>query len=789
MTTQQVPSRMDGGSGPFNNGNAPVRQDVEAELIAAFRHAQRVGIRHLYPVGGDKKPIGKWVHGDVNYTVTPPDEADMRRWVTDHRTQGWAALCGNREDGLLVVDVEPPGMDEALICGALESVPGHCLRRSVHGGMHAYLLCFDGDAVPTEKLARNAGGVLLAEVRGVSEGAGAGAYAVLVGPGRPSLAVDFAPYLVTRAELDTILGMIRQAGTYVAPVKPATTTPNRTGSGRASGTGRVISDAVLAGALTWPALLGSGWTAHATGDGISLRRPVTASEDGSKVSAESGNALGAVLTIHSQSVDWATPGVPVGAPQAFALSHWLTFSDAMRAAESAAATVAAGEGVEDGHPCASWPLDVLAAIHEARVADEGDVFSPAYVAPAVELGDRLPTLVVADTRTPFERDVDRVAYELSVRRQAQRQVDSQEAAASGEAPEPESLTFTLDNPDPGKGARIRDVSDIAGTVAIVAQRKTGKTTLVANLVLSLVSGKDFLGHFPVKQYARRVMVLNYEMTREMFADWLRDHRLGVWGDAVLAWHLRGYANPLRSESGRVRLSSYLDEKGVEVVIVDTFAQAFTGRNPNDNGEVSWFLNELRQVVGPDRDIFITVHAGWGADHARGASALEDWPDTLITLTTDKDDPRDGARYLSIRGRSAYEADGLALSYDAGTRTVTVDPFGAPKHEAIADKREAASEAGRERREARREAERAETLVAELARVVDLLTRIPNLTTRKVRDHCGWSGTTAGRVLFHGVEVGQLVVDESERYPSYSVAAREAPDPSPGQVGQRDRDTE
>lgn len=81
----------------------------------------------------------------------------------------------------------------------------------------------------------------------------------------------------------------------------------------------------------------------------------------------------------------------------------------------------------------------------------------------------------------------------------------------------------------------------AGTL-VVAQRKTGKTTLELNLARSLIVGGDFLGRFPVTPVTGRVAVLNYEVSAAQLARWADEAQVPP--DRLLLVNLRGRRNPL-----------------------------------------------------------------------------------------------------------------------------------------------------------------------------------------------------------------------------------------------------
>ncbi|MGG5258794.1 AAA family ATPase [Phycicoccus avicenniae] len=210
---------------------------------------------------------------------------------------------------------------------------------------------------------------------------------------------------------------------------------------------------------------------------------------------------------------------------------------------------------------------------------------------------------------------------------------------------------------------------------VVAQRKTGKTTLVLNLVRCLLTGEKFLGTFETRPVAGRVAVLNYEVSAAQLARWASGH--GVDEDRLVIANVRGRRNPLDDPQDRDALAKTFRALGVESVIVDPFGRAFSGKSQNDSGEVgSWLLSLdrfVRSEVGAV-DLVLTAHAGWNGERTRGASALEDWADAIVTMT--RDDATD-ARYLRAVGRDIDVAEDR-LAFDQTTRTLSLSGFGSRK---------------------------------------------------------------------------------------------------------------
>lgn len=211
---------------------------------------------------------------------------------------------------------------------------------------------------------------------------------------------------------------------------------------------------------------------------------------------------------------------------------------------------------------------------------------------------------------------------------------------------------------------------------LVAQRKTGKTTMLLNLTRSLLTGEDFLGKFTVRPIEGAVAFLNFEVSAGMLGRWADEH--GIDRDRLYLVNLRGRRNPLSHLDDRAILAADLRERGVESLVCDPFGRAYTGKSQNDSGEVGSWLVDLdlftRAEVGA-KDLVLTAHAGWNGERTRGSSALEDWADVIVTMTRDTDD--DAMRFLRATGRDV-DLDEDQLLFDHATRTLSLAGTGSRK---------------------------------------------------------------------------------------------------------------
>jgi hypothetical protein len=198
------------------------------------------------------------------------------------------------------------------------------------------------------------------------------------------------------------------------------------------------------------------------------------------------------------------------------------------------------------------------------------------------------------------------------------------------------------------------------TASIVAAAKTGKTTLLANLVQSLSDTVPFLGAFETRDVRGNIGFVNYELTRAQSKKWFS--RMGIRNvrDKVKIWNLRGKPNPLATDISRERFAAEVRALEIKVLIIDPFSSAARGRDTMNNDQVKEFLLEIEEFkeLADVPCLIFAVHAGRDPNKSRGASTLDDHPDVLIYLT--KDDYE--TRYLHAVGRDVEIPQG-SLHFD------------------------------------------------------------------------------------------------------------------------------
>jgi hypothetical protein len=248
---------------------------------------------------------------------------------------------------------------------------------------------------------------------------------------------------------------------------------------------------------------------------------------------------------------------------------------------------------------------------------------------------------------------------------------------------------------------IEGLFPVDSNVLLTARRKTGKTTLVGNLIRSLTRREPFLGEFSIP-HKLRVALFDIEMGEALLFRWLAD--MTIFEEERLYTEMfRGRVKQLGllDPKRRLDVAQFLEELRIDVLIVDPLGPLLSaygiGENDPDVRKVTSALDELVLAAGITGLVLVT-HDGKddGKNGARGHSSLEDWPDVIWRYKLqNKDDPT-SPRLFSTLGRVdplepreiTYGRDTRSLS--AGDGTFGDSPNGRAVILAMAELEEAAS---------------------------------------------------------------------------------------------------
>lgn len=206
---------------------------------------------------------------------------------------------------------------------------------------------------------------------------------------------------------------------------------------------------------------------------------------------------------------------------------------------------------------------------------------------------------------------------------------------------------------------------------LVAEYKTGKTTLEINLARALVDGTPFLGQFDTYLPYGRVAFFNYEMDSRQFRHWLNETEIEN-TDRIVPLNLRGWNLPFWDDKEMNRLAEWLLANEVGFIILDPASKAWRGLvdNEGDNIQLSEFFGAIDELkrLGDVSNLLLAVHTprdSEGGRRARGGGEIEAWPDGNWYLSK----VRGGkTRVLEAEGRD-IELEETALEFDPETRAL------------------------------------------------------------------------------------------------------------------------
>jgi hypothetical protein len=258
------------------------------------------------------------------------------------------------------------------------------------------------------------------------------------------------------------------------------------------------------------------------------------------------------------------------------------------------------------------------------------------------------------------------AIEIDLRRreaslESERLFEKSQHLGDLKTPKGSSLADFLAKPLEPKRWVIEGILPVNGNCSVVAAMKTGKSTLVYNFIYALVLGAPFLDKFHTNPIEGRVGFVNFELTEEQCQDWFVRSPIGA-TDRVHLWNLRGEPNPFRTPESIAEFSQEVAEEGIRVLILDPWSSLFIGdTNSNDEVKKFWLTLDAFKKSSGVKELIIPIHAGRDISKSRGASSLDDHPDSIIHLTRQSD----GFRTFRATGRDVEVPEG-ELAFDHST---------------------------------------------------------------------------------------------------------------------------
>lgn len=280
--------------------------------------------------------------------------------------------------------------------------------------------------------------------------------------------------------------------------------------------------------------------------------------------------------------------------------------------------------------------------------------------------DEIDTDATDHRETRIALQVEKLQEQAEARRRL-KEIEAQQLCQAAGPPIP--LTEFLAVPDTDAAYRINELLPIGGRAILSAKYKSGKTTMVDNLVRSLADNTLFLNTFKVRQ--ARVVLLDTEMDERQMRRWLRQQDIENKRNVTVK-PLRGAVSTFNILDRDV-LSQWVDWlRGYDVVILDCLRPVLDALGLSEDKDAGRFLvafDELLKRCGAGEAVVVD-HMGHEGDRTRGDSRKLDWPDVTWSIVYDKDadnqDDPSRDRYFRAYGRDVDVAKGK-LEYSHATR--------------------------------------------------------------------------------------------------------------------------
>lgn len=227
------------------------------------------------------------------------------------------------------------------------------------------------------------------------------------------------------------------------------------------------------------------------------------------------------------------------------------------------------------------------------------------------------------------------------------------------------------------------ILDYDGKMIIAGPPGVGKSNLALDLARALVSGKRWLGHFPIRKLGYRVLYVDLEMGGRSLQRRLR--KLKIQGAALSSLHIFRFPYlRVEEKAGYDGLRDILARCKPDVVIIDPFRNVH-GLDENDSKEMAAVLSQFNQLMADFGCAFVLVHhsrkgekgkAERNQDALRGSTALTAWATSTIVLNPTNELGRVQADMAKARDAEEYIAP-LYLDFDRDT--FTFEPSERPEH--------------------------------------------------------------------------------------------------------------
>jgi hypothetical protein len=270
----------------------------------------------------------------------------------------------------------------------------------------------------------------------------------------------------------------------------------------------------------------------------------------------------------------------------------------------------------------------------------------------------LPDGVPAEKAAEYFQELDKLRVREAAKKAFRLEVLEKETAVL-DIGEVENGSVFLTTPTVNPAWVVQGLIPFSGTTMLTGKFKSGKSTLMINLIQALTTGGMFLDRFNVPK-PMNVAYVDMELGRDLAKRWIKDmpamdpDRL-----EYLDRKGRGYTLNMRSETLRSKWARLMLEREVDVLIVDPLSPIMSALNVDENSaEVVRPLLDSFDSLAVEANlkaIVVSHHTGHqDASRARGSTAFMDWASSFMSVI------RQGEEYDSPR---IFRASGRDVAVD------------------------------------------------------------------------------------------------------------------------------
>lgn len=265
----------------------------------------------------------------------------------------------------------------------------------------------------------------------------------------------------------------------------------------------------------------------------------------------------------------------------------------------------------------------------------------------------------------FEDRVAEAVRRALINDEAHRRI-REESAEEFLLPEVQTLTdFLAVSPEEVK-YRIAELMAQGSRIVLTAQYKSGKTTVIGNVVRCLADGGLFLGQFKTER-VKRVAILDNELDPRTLSSWLRDQGIRNTGRVnVVSMRGRVASFNIMDEAIRAKWARALT--GIDVLIFDCLRPVLDALSLDENTQAGRFLTAFDALLyeAGISEAIIVHHMGHSGERSRGDSRILDWPDATWKLIRQSSNDPTSLRFFSAFGRDV-DVPESQLTYDPSSR--------------------------------------------------------------------------------------------------------------------------